>query len=123
MSSTIIITNKKTGQKYAYDSVSYRDPVTKKPKSKRTYLGRVDPITGAIIPKASKGKRNREPAADWAASIPESLKNQLLQKDELISALRESLDWYKRKSQADDKLIHQFIESAKVHEEKWFAPE
>ena len=30
--------DKKTGTKYAYRSESYRDPQTKKPKSKRTYL-------------------------------------------------------------------------------------
>lgn len=60
MSCIIRITNKKTGYTYAYESVSYRDPVTKKPKSKRTYLGRVDPVTNEILPKAEKGKRNRQ---------------------------------------------------------------
>ena len=51
--------NKKTNTKYAYRSESYRDPVTKQPRSRRTYLGRVDPETNEIIPKAEKGKRNR----------------------------------------------------------------
>ena len=51
--------DKKIGTKYAYRSESYRDPVTKMPKSRRTYLGRVDPETGAIVPKAQEGKRNR----------------------------------------------------------------
>ena len=51
--------DKKTGTKYAYRSESYRDPQTKKPKSKRTYLGRVDPVTNKIIPKGEAGKRNR----------------------------------------------------------------
>ena len=46
---------------YAYRSESYRDPVTKQPKSRRTYLGRVDPVTNEIIPKAEKGRRNRIP--------------------------------------------------------------
>lgn len=45
--------------KYAYLQEAYRDPVTKKPKSKRTYLGRVDPVTNQIIDKAANGKRNR----------------------------------------------------------------
>lgn len=61
MSCIIYITNKNTNTKYAYRSESYRDPVTKKPKSRRTYLGRVDPETNAIIPKATNGKRNRTP--------------------------------------------------------------
>ena len=55
----VYITNNKTNTKQAYRSESYRDPITKKPKSRRTYLGRVDPVTNEIIPKAEKGKRNR----------------------------------------------------------------
>lgn len=61
MSCIVYVTNKKTNTKYAYRSESYRDPVTKAPKSHRTYLGRVDPLTNEIIPKAEKGKRNRSP--------------------------------------------------------------
>ncbi len=38
-------TNSKTGTVYAYSQEAYRDPVTKRPKSKKTYLGRVDPVT------------------------------------------------------------------------------
>lgn len=61
MSCIVYLTNKKTNTKYAYRSESYRDPETKQPKSRRTYLGRVDPETNEIIPKAGKGKRNRNP--------------------------------------------------------------
>ncbi len=59
MSSVIYITNKKTGAQYAYESFSFRDPISKKPRTRRTYLGRVNPLTGKIVPKAEKGKRNR----------------------------------------------------------------
>jgi len=59
MSTIVYQTNPKTGTKYAYQSESYRDPVTKKPRTRRTYLGIVDPITGEIITKAVQGKRNR----------------------------------------------------------------
>ena len=52
-------TSKKTGTVYAYEAVSYRDPKTGRPKSRKTYLGRVDPISGRIIEKAAPGKRNR----------------------------------------------------------------
>lgn len=51
----------KTGTVYAYSSRSYRDPETKKVKTEKTYLGRVDPETGEIIPKATGGRRNRTP--------------------------------------------------------------
>lgn len=59
MSCIVYQTNHRTGVVYAYESQSYRDPVTKKSKSHRTYLGRVDPVTGAIVKKAENGKRNR----------------------------------------------------------------
>lgn len=59
MAYTVYQTNKKTGVVYAYRAESYRDPETGKPKSHRTYLGRVDPVTKMIIGKAENGKRNR----------------------------------------------------------------
>ena len=46
--------NPKTGVKYAYESTSYWDKDKKAPRSTRKYLGRVDPETGEIIPKAGK---------------------------------------------------------------------
>lgn len=59
MSCIVYQTDRKTGNVHAYSSVSHRDPVTKKVKTAKTYLGRVDPVTNEIIPKAEKGKRNR----------------------------------------------------------------
>lgn len=53
-------TNKNTGQVYAYDLEYYRDPTTGRRKSRRRYLGRVDPQTKEILPKGSGGRRNRE---------------------------------------------------------------
>lgn len=70
MACIVYITNKKTNTKYAYRSESYRDPETKQPKSRRTYLGRVDPETNEIIPKAGKGKRNRNPIGKDASPVP-----------------------------------------------------
>ncbi|MBQ9008641.1 MAG: hypothetical protein IJ088_04835 [Clostridia bacterium] len=59
MAFTVYQTNKKTGTVYAYSQESYHDPETKKNKVRRTYLGRVDPVTKCIIGKAEDGKRNR----------------------------------------------------------------
>lgn len=64
MACIVYRTNKDTGVVYAFRSESYRDPVTKKPKSRRTYLGRVDPVSKEIIPKAENGKRNRSKLGD-----------------------------------------------------------
>lgn len=43
-------TNKKTGIKYVYESVSYWDKDRKQSRAKRTCIGRIDTETGEIIP-------------------------------------------------------------------------
>ena len=59
MSSIMYQTDRRSVSTYAYRSEPVRDPVTGRPSQRRTYLGRVDPETGEIVPKAAKGKRNR----------------------------------------------------------------
>ena len=44
MSSIVYLTNKTTGIKYAYESESFRDPVTHKPKNKRKLIGKWMPM-------------------------------------------------------------------------------
>lgn len=51
------------GHRYAYKCTSHRVPGRKDPVSDKTYLGRVDPVTGEIIPKKSRSSR-----ADWPVS-------------------------------------------------------
>ena len=46
-----------SGVVYAYESISEWDPEKKQSRSKRRCLGRVDPVTGEIIP--TSGKRGR----------------------------------------------------------------
>ena len=77
MACIVYQTNKKTGTKYAYRSESYRDPATGAPKSRRTYLGRVDPATGEIVPKASGGGRNTSPLGDGGPDGPVDLAREL----------------------------------------------
>ncbi|MBO4378627.1 MAG: hypothetical protein IKS87_02625 [Lachnospiraceae bacterium] len=50
MPSIVYQVDKKTGIKYAYESTSYWDKEKKQPRSKRRYIGKVDPETGEIIP-------------------------------------------------------------------------
>ena len=57
-------TNKKTGTVYAYRQEAYRDPVTKRPKSKKTYLGRVDPVTKQIVEKIRKENETAK-SSEW----------------------------------------------------------
>ena len=76
-----IVYQEKNGTRYAYESVSYWDKEKKAPRSKRKYLGRVDPKTGEIIKAKSKGGK-KAPAADDAV---------IREMDEEIRRLREEL--------------------------------
>lgn len=93
--------------------------VTKKPRSTRTYLGRVDPVSGEIIPKAKNRKRNRTTLTNPSDNLPAGIREQIQKKDEQIQALEKSLDLYRKKSKADDKLIHQLSESVQSHQKRW----
>ena len=55
MASIVYQIDKNTGNKYAYESISYWDKEKKQPRSKRKYLGKVDPETGEIIPSQKDG--------------------------------------------------------------------
>lgn len=82
MSTIIHRTDQKTGNIFAYKSTSYRDPETKKPRTKQEYLGRVDPKTGEILPKGVDGKRNRTSAAKRLNEAEEKLNNALVELEE-----------------------------------------
>lgn len=57
----------RNGQKYAYESRSIRVPGRKNPKTIKTYLGKVDPETGKIVPKKSRDRPKEEYAKHYGA--------------------------------------------------------
>lgn len=59
MSGIVYQTDKRYGTTYAYRVGSEVDPETGRRRRTREYLGRVDPRTGQIVPKAAAGGRNR----------------------------------------------------------------
>ena len=63
--------NKATGVCYVYESTSYRDPSSKKPRSHRRCIGKIDPSTGLIVPTGKRGRQKKQtlPDADSAAEI------------------------------------------------------
>ena len=95
MACVVYQVDKRTGIKYAYSSESYWDKDKKQPRSKRTFLGRVDLETGEIIPKKTRGSLKAEETPHSAATDAEqqidSLNKQLLEKDLIISDLRNEL--------------------------------
>lgn len=56
--------NKKTGITYVYESHSFRDKTTKKPRSARKLIGRIDDATGEIIPTRKKRNINTTASED-----------------------------------------------------------
>lgn len=59
-------TNKKTGITYVIDSESYWDKEKQQPRSRRKIIGKIDPITGEVVPTNPHQKRRStvtEPAS------------------------------------------------------------
>ena len=86
MSCIVYKVNKKTGIKYAYEIVSYWDKDKQQPRSKRKYLGRVDPETGKII-RDGKSKNNSVEPSEKGSLELSLLYDELQKKDKIISDL------------------------------------
>ena len=96
-----IITKTRNGKVYAYESTSYRDPVTGKPKAKQVYLGRVDPITNEIREKGKDGKRNRVSDVD----VQDQLKSQIEERSKELEQANKLISILQKNSQATDELV------------------
>lgn len=49
--------HKDTDTTYVYESESYWDPELKQARSKRTCIGKIDPVTGEMIPTGKRGRK------------------------------------------------------------------
>lgn len=108
-------TNPKTGVQYAYESTACWDPETQRNHPKRTYLGRVDPVTGEII--RTEGKRGRKPAqkqdnAASASNLPTPSQYQDLLAD--LDSARVKLQELQAQNEVlrqDNRRMHQVLEA------------
>ena len=91
MASIVYQIDKKTGAKYAFESVSYWDKDKKQPRSKRRYLGKVDPETGEIIPSRGRTVHSEEKASEETTILP-ALYKEIEERDRTIKELRRNLD-------------------------------
>ena len=112
MSSIVYHTDSKTGNKYAYESKSYRDPVTKKVKTKKTYLGRVDPVTDAIIPKAESGKRNRHPSTRQIQQVSEETAKQIADLSNEVSVLKSTISSLNSQLKAKEEFVQTILKAS-----------
>ena len=91
MSSIVYQTDKKTGTKYAFESISYWDKDKKQPRSKRKYLGKVDPDTGEIIPSRGRSTHSEDTKPTEANDL-KALYAEIKKKDKIIDDLRQELE-------------------------------
>lgn len=103
MSCIVYQTNKKTGVTYAYSSESYWDKDKKQPRSRRKYIGRVDPETGKIVTKADKASAKKE--TDSTTEI-KNLQKQIKEQESQMESLQEELTSLRRRYKKATELLH-----------------
>ncbi|MBR2288570.1 MAG: hypothetical protein IJ865_10015 [Clostridia bacterium] len=112
MASTVYQTDKRSGSMYAYLMESVRDPATGKSKPKRTYIGRVDPITKEIIQKAPPGKKNRSGITQKQVdNINHETKEKLETMRSQIETLQSEVEQLREEKQETDRLLNHIVES------------
>lgn len=99
---------------YEYESVSYRDPQTGRVRTRQTYRGRIDPVTGELIPKG-EGKRKTAPNARALDGASESAKARIAELEAQVVALRAEVDLLRSERAATEELrasLEEFARSA-----------
>ena len=92
MSSIVFQHDKRSGITYAYESTSYYDKEKKQPRAKRKLIGRVDPVSGQIVP--TGGRKGRPVSSDSSAALNEKydqLKKECADKDNQLAALNSEI--------------------------------
>lgn len=77
-----------TDTTYVYESTSYWDAEKKQSRSKRKLLGKLDPVTGEIIPTGTRGRKKKEAVEGNASSA--SLNDQKIQELTLELSLKKN---------------------------------
>jgi transposase len=95
--------NKKTGVKYAYESVSFWDKEKRQSRNKQVCIGKIDPVDGKLIPskrRASAGEHKDEDVektASFEIIGPTTILDELTQKLKLEELLKSCFpDSYKK---------------------------
>ena len=103
--------SKKTGIKYAYESVSYWDKDKKQPRSKRRYLGKVDPETGEIIPSRKEDAPLKISEADASEII--RLRTILAEQEKQIEKLESELKSFRELAEKQARKLKEIAALAK----------
>lgn len=85
---------------YVYDSRSYRDKITKKPKSDRTLIGKLDDIGSIVSTKRKNRTTDQKSTGSCSAGTDtalEAVKNIIRGRDDEISSLKKQLSKTQKK--------------------------
>jgi len=94
--SVVKVHNKARNITYVYESVSYWDKELKQPRSHRKLIGRIDPVTGDIVPTRKRKSSSSNPISsshsdtDYKALYEQALST-IKEKEVLISDLSSRL--------------------------------
>lgn len=109
--------HKDTDTTYVYESTSYWDAEKGQSRSKRKVIGKVDPVTGEIVPTGGKGRKKKNPEvhADnvQQKSLAEDIETIRRQQIE-ISSLKEQISAL----EADNRRLKAMIKKAAQMAEK-----
>lgn len=99
----IKIYNKERNTTYVYESLSYWDKEKKQPRSKRKLIGKIDPVSGEIVPTGKRGRHKSEVSHSDTKTSDDLLKA----KDLEILQLKQQLEALKQENQKYRKMISQ----------------
>ena len=107
--------NRARGVTYVYDSHSYWDKDLKQPRSTRKLIGKLDPVTGEIVPTGKRGrtKQEQDPEKKSGHSVTDNKTSVdqtvylLKEKDAEILSLKKQLSAAERESANYRRLIQQ----------------
>ena len=83
--------DKKTGITYLYSSESRWDPVRKRPSPVRKCIGKLDPVTGKMVPTGKRGRPKKATVATFASDEPPVLSEDVVTLQRQLSETREEL--------------------------------
>jgi hypothetical protein len=101
---------------YIYESESYWDKEKKQPRSKRTLIGKLDEVTGELVPTGKSGRKKTAPKkavviTDESTPITDQI-NLLTEKDAIIRSLKTENAALKKEKQ-------EMLKSLEILYRKW----
>ena len=104
--------NKARGVTYVYESHSYWDKDLKQPRSSRKLIGKLDPVTGEVVPTGRKGRPKQvQKNANHSVTDSKASEDQMLlllkEKDAEILSLKQQLAVVEREIASYRQLVQQ----------------